>query len=92
VAWQLNALASLHWRCWDTEWVVFDAASGQTHQMDGLTALTLMSIEGSPLAQAELQSRVSDEMQLPNNPELSNALNEILERLAAVGLIESIGP
>jgi PqqD family protein of HPr-rel-A system len=92
VAWQLNALASLHWRCWDTEWVVFDVGSGQTHQMDSLTAFTLMSIEGSPVALADLQSRISDEMLLPSNQELSDSLSEIVERLAAVGLIESTGP
>ena len=72
--------------------MVFDVGSGQTHQMDSLTAFALMSIEGFPIALADLQSRISDEMLLPSNQALSDSLSEILARLAAVGLIESTGP
>lgn len=72
--------------------MLFDVGSGQTHQMDCITAFTLMSIEAAPLLDAELESRASEELHLPRNQELSNTLSEILERLAAVGLIESTGP
>ena len=92
MAWQLNALVSLHWRCWDSDWVVFDVGSGQTHQLDGLTALSLMSVEESPIALEELQERVSEEMLLPNDRDLHATLSDILQRLSAVGLIESTGP
>lgn len=89
MAWHLNALVTLHWRCWDNEWAVFDVGSGQTHQMDTLTAVTLMIVEASPVDLHELVSRVADELLVPGQTELSSALSGILERLVAAGLIES---
>lgn len=89
MAWHLNGLASLHWRCWDNEWAVFDVGSGQTHQMDTLTAVTLMMVEASPVHLPELASRVAEELLIPRDQELSTALSGVLERLVAAGLIET---
>jgi len=41
----LNRPESLHWLHWDNEFVVFDEASGLTHQLDAPTAHALMCIE-----------------------------------------------
>jgi PqqD family protein of HPr-rel-A system len=92
VAWHLNALAALHWRCWDNEWAVFDVGSGQTHQIDTLTAVTLMMLEASPVPLPELVSRVAEELLIPGDQELSAALSGVLKRLVAAGLIESAVP
>lgn len=92
MAWHLNSLASLHWRCWNDEWAVFNVGSGQTHQMDTLTAVTLMMVEASPVDSSELVSRVAEELLIPGNQELSDVLNGILDRLATAGLIESAVP
>lgn len=92
VAWHLNALASLHWRCWNDEWAVFDVGSGQTHQMDTLTAVTLMMIESAALDHSELVSRVAEELLIASPTELSDALNGVLECLLTAGLIESAVP
>ena len=88
MAWQLNAMASLNWRCWNDEWAVFDLSSGQTHQMDTLTAVTLMMLEAAPANLCGLASRVSEELLIPGDQELSNVLTDILKRLEAAGLIE----
>ena len=85
----LNPLVSLHWRCWDNEWLVFDVGSGLTHQLDTLTAVTLLTIEAGSIELSPLVQKISDELQLPVGNELSNALSPIIERLIAVGLIES---
>lgn len=92
MAWHLNTLASLHWRRWDDEWVVFDVGSGQTHQMDTLTAVTLMVVDDTPVPLAELGSRVAAELLIPSNQELFDALNGILHRLVTAGLLESAVP
>ena len=93
MTWSLNALASsLHWRRWHDEWVVFDVGSGQTHQMDTLTAATLMMFESGPSDIPRLASQLADELSLPNNPELSTALTGIVERLVAAGLMEPAAP
>ncbi len=92
MVWHLNALTALHWRHWDDEWVVFDAGSGQTHQMDTLTAVTLMVIEATPMPLADLVSQIAQELQLPNERELDLVLSGIVQRLASAGLIESAAP
>jgi PqqD family protein of HPr-rel-A system len=91
VAWRLNELASLHWRCWDNEWAVFDVGSGQTHHMDTLTAVTLLTVEAGAIDSFELQARVAEELLLPNDLELSTAVSGVLDRLVTAGLIESNG-
>lgn len=92
MAWHLNALTSLHWRCWNDEWAVFDVGSGQTHQLDTLTAVTLMTIEPAAINHSELVSCIAQELLIPNKTELSDALNGVLERLVNAGLIESVEP
>ena len=85
---RLNALASLHWRCWSGEWAVFDVGSGQTHQMDTLTAATLMVLEAGAVNFSDLASQIADELLLPNDGEMVAALNDKLNQLLAIGLIE----
>ena len=89
MAWQLGSLTCLHWRNWNDEWAVFDVGSGQTHQMDTLTAATLMMFESGPSDIPRLSSQLADELSIPNNPELLTALAAVLERLLAAGLIEA---
>ena len=90
MAWHLNALTSLHWRRWGDEWALFDVGSGQTHQMDTLTAATLMMFGTHSVQLPELVSQLAAELELPVNQALSNAVRGILERLAAAGLIEPV--
>ena len=69
--------------------MVFDVGSGQTHQMDTLTAATLLTLEASAGDIDQLVSRIANELTVPDGRELSNAVQGVLERLAATGLIES---
>lgn len=81
-------MASLKWRCWNDEWAVFDVGSGQTHQMDTLTAATLMIVEAAPANTDDLLSQISEDFLLPNDRALSDVLSVILARLGDTGLIE----
>lgn len=87
LAWHLNPLVSLHWRCWDGEWVVFDVGSGLTHQMDTFTAVTLMMFEDAPAHLEKLASSVAQELLIPNNQALADTLQGVLDRLVASGLV-----
>ena len=82
-------MASLKWRCWNDEWAVFDVGSGQTHQMDTLTAATLMIVEAAPANACELLSQVSADFSIPCDKLLSDLLSVILMRLENTGLIEA---
>jgi len=81
-------MASLRWRRWNDEWVVFDIGSGQTHQMDTLTAATLMIVEAAPARMSDLLSKISEDFSVPSDSMLSNVLSSILTRLEITGLIE----
>ena len=81
-------MASLKWRGWNDEWAVFDVGSGQTHQMDTLTAATLMIIECAPANTGDILSQVSGDFVVPNDGALSDVLSVILTRLEGTGLIE----
>lgn len=86
--WCLNPLASLHWRCWDEEWVLFDAGSGQTHQMDPVAAATLMAIEAGPVSMAELINEVALNLSIEDAAELEEFVLPIVDQLTRLGLIE----
>lgn len=87
---QINALVTLHWRDWNGEWVAFDVGSGQTHQMDTLTATVLMLLETAPASLSELSMLTADALSIPNDHTFSVALSGILDGLRAAGLIESL--
>lgn len=91
-AWHLHAHTSLHWCCWDDEWVVFDVLSGETHVMDTLTAVTLMTVKRSDLALADIAYRVAEDLLMSVDPSFLGAVNHTLNSLATVGLIEAAAP
>lgn len=90
MTWQINALVTLHWRDWNGEWVAFDVGSGQTHQMDTLTATVLMLLETAPASQFDLATLTADALSIPIDHTFSGVLSGILEGLRGAGLIESL--
>lgn len=90
--WRLAPLTELRWRRWGDEWVVYDIASGDTHQMDTLTAVTLGSLETQPYDLSELAEQVSMELEISDIAKVEMVLAEILERLGKLGLIEPLTP
>lgn len=67
---------------------MFDVGSGQTHQMDTLTAAILMVLEAGAVNFSDLAAQIADELLLPNDAEMIAALNDKLNQLLAIGLIE----
>lgn len=70
--------------------MAFDVGSGQTHQMDTLTATVLMLLETAPASLSELSMLTADALSIPNDHTFSTALSGILDGLRAVGLIENL--
>lgn len=90
--WRIRSLASLHWRCWDHQWAVFNVGSGQTHLLDEITAAVLSTIEGSPGDSDALSALGLQEGMLAERIGRSGTLETVLEQLAGVGLIEAAAP
>lgn len=84
---RLNRPDSLHWLHWDNEFVVFDEASGLTHQLDALTAHALMCIEdGATDLEALLHQWHVDGS---DRNAARTALSFILDQLVGANLVDS---
>jgi PqqD family protein of HPr-rel-A system len=90
--WSLNPLSTFSWRRWDDEWVVFDQASGDTHQLAPIAAVMLMCFEREPRDLPALTAEVAAELDLPADDSLSNKAAEIVDQLIHLGLIEPSVP
>lgn len=86
------AADSLHWRRWNDEMVVHDAASCTTHLLDGGAGEVLVALRDAPHA---LDADTLCRRLLGNDAPDDNArlmLEETLQRLAQVGLVVAIDP
>lgn len=94
VMWRLKRLASLHWRCWDEEWVLYNQGSGDTHVLDAFTALTLMALEEGPANSTQLLTHLGAHLAGANDGAKAAAAQEkmqtVLQQLERVGLIEGV--
>jgi PqqD family protein of HPr-rel-A system len=88
VTWHLNPLSSLSWRRWGDEWVAYDAAADDTHQLDPVAAITLMCLEAGPHDLGSLAAQVAVELDLPDDETLSQRLTELVQQFTQIGLIE----
>ena len=91
-AWHLNPLSRLVWRRWGDEWVAFDAAADDTHQLDPIAAVALMCFEEGPYDLARLGAQVAVELDLPDDETLSHRLKELVQQFTLLGLIEPMAP
>lgn len=75
----------MHWLHWDSEFVVFDEASGLTHQLDAPTAHALMCIEDGAADMDALLKRWTDSGS--DRDTASAALSFVLDQLISANLI-----
>ena len=86
---RLNPTVDLHWRHWDSDWVVFDVASGNTHQMDELTACALLCLEEGSLHDETLIAEVAAATSLPEEA-IRPALQGAIGQLTRLGLVDTV--
>lgn len=79
-----------YWRLWDAEnFILFDARSAQTHQLNPLAADILSLLKDQPLDFVELRERlIALYENLEFDAEVSAYLQETLDLLDELGLIE----
>ena len=98
--WHLNPLVKLHWRDWGGDAVVLESTSGQTHQLDRLTAAVVAAFEESPATSADLCARLVDDLvdDLTDDlgdvdaAQLQASIAPILDRLALMGWLRPALP
>jgi len=86
--WRLNPKSALHFRRWGNEWVVFDVASGQTHEMDSISAVMLMHCEKGWIPLHDIVSGVTTDLELPSNETLVERVLSLLAQFSNLELIE----
>lgn len=86
--WSLNALARLHWRDFDTEWLAFDVASGHTHWLEPLSAAVLMCFQEGPAGLDEITA-FARSLGAQDSEELHQKVTEIVSELLSMGLVET---
>ena len=86
---RLNPAIGLHWRHWNSEWVVFDVASGNTHQLDELTACALLCLEEGQLLAELLVTEVAAATHLPEEA-IEPVLRGAMVQLTQLGLVENV--
>lgn len=85
---RLNPLIQLYWRQFDEHWVLFEALSGQTHQMSSVTAAVLMCYEASPpLSSAALLAALGSDFGLVVDVTQAAQVLAVVDQLSALGLI-----
>lgn len=85
---QLNSIVQLHWRQFNDDWVLFEALSGQTHHMAGLTAALLMCYEnGLPLSLDALLTALNVDFDITCNATQAAPVLAVVDQLSALGLI-----
>lgn len=86
--WRLNPKSALHYRRWGDQWVVFDAGSGQTHEIDSITAVALMHCEGDWTALADISTGVALDLDLVSVEKLSEIVLSRLVQFKSLELLE----
>ncbi len=86
--WRLNPACLFHWRHWDQEYILFNAASGQTHFLNTLGADVLDWLGREPLYASELEQRLATQHNLTQDNDLRDFLADLLTSLDELGLIE----
>ena len=85
--WRLNPACRLHWRHLDGEWLVYETASGLTHQLDGIAACTLMCFESDALELDSLLNLAARLLDTPPDNTLVSQVSEAVRQFQALGML-----
>lgn len=88
---RLRPAVRLHWRRWDDEFVVYDEASGRTHQLDALTASALLRLEEGPRETLRLADQVAADLGCGVDA-ICAALPDVIDQLTLADLIDTRAP
>lgn len=78
----------MHYRHWGNEWVVFDVGSGQTHEMDTMSAVSLMHCENGWISLSGITDGLMADLGLSSPNVLTDSLASLLNQFTNLGLLE----
>lgn len=88
--WKINARSRLQWRDWDGLYLLYDAASGDTHLMDeiGAAVFHCLQRQRDGLEASTVLHEVARLLELPPDDNLLDQILEILRRFGRSQLLE----
>ena len=88
--WTRTVGSELRWASWDAEEVVYDAASGDTHVLDPVTAFLLKRLQSTSARESELADFVAEELKVDYYEELLVRVHRSLIGLRTLSLVNSV--
>jgi PqqD family protein of HPr-rel-A system len=85
--WTVPVENMLAWRVWDDEFLVYNAASGQTHHLNFSAGEALRSLEAKPGSASELVYRLADQFGIPEDSPPLQMIDSLIRQLDELGLI-----
>ena len=86
----LQSVSSLHWAGWNDEYVVFDEASGQTHQLDAVRGYVLHLLSDGPQRYSDIVQELAALPGFPKESAAHDILAVIFSEFETCGLVEVI--
>ena len=90
ISYRSNSAPYLHWAAWNDEYVVFDEASGQTHQLDAVRAYILHLVSDRPQTLLDIVHALAELPAAPKDSITSAVVSAILGEFETCGLAEAI--
>jgi PqqD family protein of HPr-rel-A system len=77
----------LAWREWDGEFLVYNAASGQTHHLNLLAGEVLRSLEAAPGSVGEVVCRLANLFEIAEDSPPLQMIDSLIRQFDELGLI-----
>lgn len=85
--WQLSPGVRLHWRHFDDDWLVYEAASGRTHLLNALSAFVAQSLEDGAASLDAIAEEARMAMGATDPSAARDAVADVLRQFRALGLV-----
>ena len=90
--WRVSPSTRLVWRQWGDEFIVFNAASGQTHYLNALAARVLQYFQEQAATADELVDDIRSSIPQGGDLSILDQVRELLTRFDSLGLIAPQNP
>ena len=92
IVWAVPAGNMLAWRVWDDEFLVYNAASGQTHHLNLLAGEALRSLEAEPGSARALVCRLAHQFEIAEDSPPFQKIDDLIREFDELGLIAPSTP
>jgi len=85
--WEVLSAGALRWRQWDSEFVVYNPASGLTHHLNFLAGEALSSLDALPASTYQLRLRLSEQLGIAQDSPPLQMIEPLIRQFDELGLI-----